>query len=123
MPPGTVRGYVEAIPPEHRALFDRVHRLILEARPDAEVLLCYGMPTFQVGRRRLHVGVWKHGISLYGWRDEGFLARHPHMKAARGTIRLRPEDACDVEDDELRRLARASLEEETPSTGGRIAGI
>ena len=111
MAPATVREYVEAIPPEHRALFDRVHRLVLEARPEAEVVLSYGMPTFRVGRRRLHVGVWKHGVSLYGWRDDGFLARHPHMRAARGTIRLRPEDAGDVTDDELRALAGSSLTE------------
>ena len=26
-----VRGYIEAIAPEHRPLFDRLHRLILEA--------------------------------------------------------------------------------------------
>ena len=111
MAPLTVQGYVEAISPEHRPLFDRVYRLVLEARPDAEVVLSYGMPTFQVGRRRLHVGVWKHGVSLYGWRDEGFLARHPHLRAARGTIQLRPEDSEDVTDDELRELARASLAE------------
>ena len=111
MAPTTVQGYVEAIPPEHRALFDRVHRLILEARPEAEVVLSYGMPTFRVGPRRLHVGVWKHGVSLYGWRDEGFLARHPHLRAAKGTIRLRPEDADEVTDDELRALARTSLDD------------
>jgi hypothetical protein len=67
------------------------------------------MPTFQVGRRRLHVGVWKHGFSVYGWRDQGFLARDPRTRAAKGTIRLRPEDAEDVTDEELRDLARISL--------------
>ncbi|MFC0432111.1 iron chaperone [Kutzneria buriramensis] len=107
--PATVQDYIEAIPAQHRALFDRVHRLVLEARPDAEVVLSYGMPTFRVGKRRLHIGVWKHGVSLYGWRDEGFLDRHPGARAAKGTIRLRPEDAADVTDDELRELARTSL--------------
>jgi uncharacterized protein YdhG (YjbR/CyaY superfamily) len=109
MAPATVHDYVEAIPAEHRALFDRVYRLVLDARPDAEVVLSYGMPTFKVGRRRLHVGVWKHGVSLYGWRDDGFVARHPQTVAARGTIRLRPEDAAEVTDDELRALASSSL--------------
>lgn len=107
--PATVQEYVDAIPPEQRALFDRVHRLVLEARPDVEVVLSYGMPTYRVGRRRLHVGVWKHGVSLYGWRDDGFLARHPHMLASRGTIRLGVEDAGFVSDDELRALATSSL--------------
>ena len=67
------------------------------------------MPTFQVGRRGLHVGVWKHGVSLYGWRDDGFLARHPHTRTSKGAIRLRPEDAEEVTDLELRDLARSSL--------------
>ena len=30
-----VRDYIDAIAPEHRPLFDRLHRLILEAHPDA----------------------------------------------------------------------------------------
>ena len=30
-----VRDYIDAIAPEHRPLFDRLHRLILEAQPDA----------------------------------------------------------------------------------------
>jgi uncharacterized protein YdhG (YjbR/CyaY superfamily) len=111
VPPATVQEYIEAIPARQRALFDRVHRLVLEARPDAEVLLSYGMPTFRVGKRRLHVGVWKHGVSLYGWRDEGFLDRHPGTRASRSTIRLSPEDAVEVTDDELRDLARTSLGE------------
>ena len=59
--------YIDGIAPEHRPLFDRVHRLILEAYPEADVVLAYGMPTYRVGDRRLHVGVWRHGISVYGW--------------------------------------------------------
>jgi hypothetical protein len=29
-----VREYIDAIAPKHRALFDRLHRLILDAHPD-----------------------------------------------------------------------------------------
>ena len=43
-------------------LFDRLHRLIIGACPDAEVVLSYGMPTYRIGRRRLNIGVWKHGL-------------------------------------------------------------
>jgi uncharacterized protein YdhG (YjbR/CyaY superfamily) len=108
-----VRDYIDAISPEHRPLFDRLQRLVLEAHPDAEVLLSYQMPTFKVGRRRLFVGAWKHGVSLYGWaqdRDAGFVARHPELVAGRATIQLRPEDAAGIPDDELRDLARAALD-------------
>jgi uncharacterized protein YdhG (YjbR/CyaY superfamily) len=109
-----VRGYVDAIPEDHRPLFDRVSRSIAEAAPQAEVVLSYGMPTYRIGRRRLHVGVWQHGVSLYGWQegnDGGFVERHPDLRSGAGTIRLRPEDADAIDDEELRSFASAVLGE------------
>ena len=108
-----VRDYIDAIAPEHRPLFDRLHRLILEAQPDAAVVLSYQIPTYKVGRRRLFVGVWKHGVSIYGWgqdRDGGFTARHPEVKTNKGTIQLRPEDAAAIPDEEFRNLIHAVLD-------------
>jgi uncharacterized protein YdhG (YjbR/CyaY superfamily) len=108
-----VRGYIEAIDPRHRPLFDRVHALILAAYPEARVEISYRMPTYRIGARRLYVGAWKHGVSLYGWpqgRDAGFTSRHPALRTSKGTIRLRPEDAAGVSDDELLALVRAALE-------------
>jgi uncharacterized protein YdhG (YjbR/CyaY superfamily) len=108
-----VRDYIDAIPPEHRTLFDRLHRLVLEAYPDAAVVLSYQIPTYKVGRRRLFIGVWKHGVSLYGWgqgRDAGFTARHAELKTGKGTIRLRPDDAARIPDDEFRDLVHAALD-------------
>jgi uncharacterized protein YdhG (YjbR/CyaY superfamily) len=107
-----VRHYIDAIAPEHRPLFDRLHRLVLEVHPDAAVVLSYQMPTYKVGRNRLFLGVWKQGVSIYGWRqghDAGFTARHPELKTSKGTIRLRPADAAAIGDDELRELMRAAL--------------
>jgi uncharacterized protein YdhG (YjbR/CyaY superfamily) len=108
-----VRDYVEAIPPEHRPLFDRIHRLVLETRPDATVGLSYKMPVYRVGGRRLFVGVWKHGLSIYGWAQGGdadFLARRPELRGSKATIRLRPADAAGIPDDEFRDLVRAALD-------------
>lgn len=107
-----VQEYIDAIPAGHRPLFDRLHRLILEAQPAATVVLSYQIPTYQVGARRLHVGAWKHGVSLYGWQqggDAGFTSRHPELRTGKGTIRLRPEDAASIADDEFGALARAAL--------------
>lgn len=109
-----VRAYIDAIPSEHRPLFDRLHRLVLEAHPEAAVLLSYQMPTYKVGRNRLFLGVWKHGVSVYGWqqgRDAGFTDRHPELRTSKGTIRLRPETAAAIPDDELRDLLRAALDD------------
>jgi hypothetical protein len=80
--------------------------------PAAEVVLSYKIPAYKVGRRRLFVGGWKHGLSIYGWdqgRDAGFIARHPELKTGKGTIQLRPDDAARIPDDELRDLVRAAL--------------
>ena len=107
-----VQAYVEGVPAEHRGLFDRVHGLILAARPDAAVSISYGIPTYKAAGQRLYLGAWKHGVSLYGWgqdRDGGFGARHPELVTGKGTIRLRPEDADGVSDGELRALVEAAL--------------
>ncbi|SRR6266581_4596874 len=107
-----VQAYIDRIPPEHRPLFDRLHHLILAEHPDATVVLSYQIPTYKVGRRRLHLGVWKHGVSIYGWgdRDAGFASRHAELRTSKGTIRLRPEDAASIPDDEFSDLVRAALE-------------
>jgi uncharacterized protein YdhG (YjbR/CyaY superfamily) len=108
-----VQDYIDAITPEHRPLFDRLHRLIGQERPDAAVVLSYQIPAYKAGRRRLYLGAWKHGVSIYGWqqgRDAGFTSRHPDLKTSKGTIQLRPEDAAAIPDDEFRDLIRAALE-------------
>jgi uncharacterized protein YdhG (YjbR/CyaY superfamily) len=107
-----VRSYIDAIPPANRPLFDRLDRIIREEAPNATVTLSYAMPTYTLDRRRIHVGAWKHGISLYGWNkadDGGFVQRHPELQTSTGTIRLRPVDADGIDDDELRALIAPAL--------------
>jgi uncharacterized protein YdhG (YjbR/CyaY superfamily) len=108
-----VLAYIDAIDPGHRPLFDRLHRLVLEAHPEATVGLSYQMPTYKVGRNRLFLAAWSHGISIYGWqrgRDAGFTDRHPDLLSSKGTIKLRPGDAATLDDDELRDLFRTVLD-------------
>jgi hypothetical protein len=106
-----VRRYLDELDSEHRPLFDRLHELIMGACPDAEVVLSYGMPTYRIGRRRLNVGAWKHGLSLYVSpnRDGGFSARHPELAAGKGTIKLKPAQAAFIPDAELQDLVRSAL--------------
>ncbi|MFB6784764.1 DUF1801 domain-containing protein [Streptomyces sp. NPDC056352] len=104
----SVQEYIDAIAPGHRSLFDRVSGLILEEFPQASVALSYGMPTYRVEERRLHI----HGVSIYGWgtdRDGGFSSRHPTLISGKATVRLRSTDMAAVTDDELRALIRAAL--------------
>jgi uncharacterized protein YdhG (YjbR/CyaY superfamily) len=109
-----VLRYIEGLDPRHRPLFDRVHRLILTAHPEAAVVLSYKIPSYQVGQRRLYLGAWQHGVSMYGWRqdrDGGFVARHPELKTSKGTIRLRSQDADAIPDEEILALVSAALED------------
>jgi hypothetical protein len=106
-------GYIEAIGPERLPLFDRLHAIVLTEHPEAEVALAYGMPAYRVGVRRLNLGVWAHGVSVYGWRadrDGGFAARHPELRSGKATIRIRPADAEGISDDELRALLGGALD-------------
>jgi uncharacterized protein YdhG (YjbR/CyaY superfamily) len=107
-----VQKYIAAIAPEHRPLFDRLQGLVLEVQPEAEVAFSYKMPRYKVGKRRIFLAVWKHGVSIYGvgpGADAGFIARHPELIASRGTIRLRPKDAAAIPDGEFREMFRAAL--------------
>jgi uncharacterized protein YdhG (YjbR/CyaY superfamily) len=107
-----VQAYIDAIPAEHRELFDRLQELILAAHPDASVLMSYKMPTYKVGRRKLYLGSWRHGISIYGWqrdRDSGFASRHPELLSGAATIQLRPQDAAVIPDEEFSDLVNAAL--------------
>jgi len=108
-----VQCYIDALAPRQRPLFDRLHGIVMAAHPEAEVALSYGMPAYRVGARRLNIGVWKHGVSVYGWRadnDGGFVARHPGLSSGKGTIRIGPADAAGITDDELRALLGGALE-------------
>ena len=108
----TVQDYIDRISSEHRPLFDRVDGIIHAAFPEVVVELAYGMPVFRVGEHSLNVGVWSHGLSIYGGETVAsaeFKRRYPAVKTSRGTIRIRPKDAIDITDDDLRIFMCAAL--------------
>jgi hypothetical protein len=110
--PPDVQAYIDGIAPEHRPMWDRVDGLIRALHPDVELRITYDMPTFVVGEHRLPVGVWKHGLSLYGLQegnDAGFIARHPELASGRGTVKLPTRRAAELTDDELTSTLRAVL--------------
>ena len=107
------RAYVDGIAPEFRPLFDRLHGIVMGAHPDVTLALAYDMPTYRRGKRRLNLGVWTHGVSVYGWRrdnDGGFASRHPDLLSGKSTVRIRPRDAVGISDDEFVGLLAGALE-------------
>jgi hypothetical protein len=106
------QAYVDGIASEYRPLFDRLDRLTRTLHPEATVGISYSMPTYWVGKRRLNIGVWKHGLSLYGWMKDSptaFLSRHPDLVTSTGTIRLTPDDAAALSDEEIAEVINGSL--------------
>jgi len=107
-----VQGFLATLDDGHRAMFEHVDALVREDFPEATLTLAYRMPTYRVGRRRLHVGVWAHGVSLYGWDKDhaaGVLDRHPHLRTSTGTVRLRPADLDTLTEGDVRLLIAAAL--------------
>lgn len=107
-------AYLEEIAAATRPLFDRVDRLIVGEFPDAEVGISYQMPVYRRAGRSLNVGAWKHGVSIYGWSDQGassILVRHPELSSGQGTLRITHAAAADITDEELVELIRGSLSE------------
>jgi hypothetical protein len=108
-----LQAYIDGIAPEFRPLFDRLHGIMLRAHPDAAFVYAYNMPTYRMGKRRLHLAVWRHGISIYGWSrddDGGFSKRHPDLLSGKSTLRIRPEDAAGISDREFEGLLGGAFE-------------
>ena len=109
-----VLAYIDGIAPDTRALFDRVHRLIVGEFADVEVGISHQMPVYRRGGRSMNVGAWKHGVSIYGWSDQGassILGRHPELSSGKGTLRITHAAAVDNADEELVELIRGALSE------------
>jgi len=110
--PPDVQAYLDEIAAEHRPMWDRIAGLVRVLHPEVELRITYGMPTFVVGEHRLPVGVWKHGLSLYGLdetNDAGFIARHPELSSGRGTVQLPTQRAGEFSDEELAAMLTAVL--------------
>ncbi len=107
-----VRAYIDAIPETHRTLFDRLHSFIIELYPDARVVISYRIPTYWVGRRRVYLGLWKHGVSLHAVRGdliEDFKLRHPSIKTGKGSLNFRLTD--DLPDADIRDLIQQAIDQ------------
>jgi hypothetical protein len=58
------------------------------------------------------VGVWKHGLSFYGWNhgpDGGLATRYPHLDNGKGTFRLPLAEAATISDRGLRDFLAGAL--------------
>jgi len=106
-----VQRFIDAIPDDRRALFDRLRALIESMYPDAEVKLSYGVPTFKMKSGWVALGYWKSGISLYtngSHHLSGFIREHPEIKTGKGSINFRLTD--DIPEESLTRVISHAME-------------
>jgi uncharacterized protein YdhG (YjbR/CyaY superfamily) len=108
-----VRAYIDALDAPHRRLFDRLHDLILDEVPDAEVVISYQIPLYRVERR--HVGLnarRANGVTLTATSPDhidAFRRRHPEFKTNKASIQFGLNDELPEDDirDVIRRAIRA----------------
>ena len=106
----TVEEYLAALAPERRAVLRAVAERVTAVVPEAEPVIRYDMPTWQVGGRSLvHVAAWKEHLSLYPVPPAGDAALDADLApyaGAKGTLKLPyAEVDLDLVERVVRRLA------------------
>jgi uncharacterized protein YdhG (YjbR/CyaY superfamily) len=92
VPPRTIDEYLAEVPPEARTALQRLRGVITAAAPGAVEGIAYGLPTFRLGRMRLHLAAFRDHCSFYGWarvRAE-FADEVRPFESGRGTLRFTP---------------------------------
>jgi uncharacterized protein YdhG (YjbR/CyaY superfamily) len=107
-PPASVDEYIAAQPPAAQVRLRELRAIIREAVPQAAELISYGMPTYKLGRWRVHVGAARHHCALYGAPLAAFPDDLRGYDTTRGTLRF-PLDQP-IPTDLVRKLLLARLE-------------
>ena len=106
-----VQRFIDKVPAEQRPLFDRLHSLILELYPDAEVVISYQVPTYKARGGRVSLGLWQDGVSLYTTGPEyieDFKAKHPKVKTGKASLNFRLGEELPERD--IRQVIRRAIE-------------
>jgi uncharacterized protein YdhG (YjbR/CyaY superfamily) len=105
--PPEVEAYIAGVPADQRALFERLHRLVLDTLPEARVTISYNMPAYVVDGGRVSLSSGQAGVSIATTVPEpiaAFKAKHQQFKTGKVTVQL-PSDA-ELPEDDLRALVR-----------------
>jgi uncharacterized protein YdhG (YjbR/CyaY superfamily) len=111
-----VQEYFDALPAERRALADRLHGIILELYPQAQVDLSYRMPTYRVGPGWVALANQKQHVSLYTCSARHlteFRKTHPEIRTGKGCINFRPN--ADLPVAAVGQVVRHAIDHPTPA--------
>jgi hypothetical protein len=99
--PAEVVSYIEQVRPEHRALFDRLHQLVLASFGGDEVVLSYKMPAYLGPKDRVSLSDGPKGVSISTRVPEpvaDFHARQPQFKVGKVSVLFRPDQELPADD-------------------------
>lgn len=94
MAPNSVEEYIAAQADAAQPRLRELRAIIRAAVPDVVEVISYGMPTYKLGRKRVHFGAAKNHCALYG--------------VGEGTLRFPLGQP--IPEDLVRQLVRAKLE-------------
>jgi uncharacterized protein YdhG (YjbR/CyaY superfamily) len=110
--PEAVDAYIERASPKFRPALRRLRATIRAAAPDAEELLCYGMPAFRQGRILVYYAAFADHLSLFvasaKVRRKFSRELGPYL-VGKGTVRFSPERPLPTS--LVRRIVQARLVE------------
>ncbi len=90
-----VGRYFSAVPSDRKDMIYKLHKLIVDLYPTAEISMDYKMPTYRYEEGWVALANQKNYISLYTCSAEHlaeFKKRHPKIKTGKGCINFKPKD-------------------------------
>lgn len=102
---------MDAVPEDRKPFITRLHTLIMELYPQAEVGMSYKMPTYKAKGGWLALANQKKYLSLYTCGEHhiaAFKEKYPHIKTGKGCINLTPN--TQVTDAALKQVIRHAIE-------------
>jgi hypothetical protein len=111
--PADVQAYIDAVPATHRAQFDRLHEIIMDELPTAEVVISYQMPLYKVGKRHVGLNAGRPtGVTLTTTSPahvDGFRERYPQYPTNKTSIPFRLDD--ELPEDGIREVIRRATQQ------------
>jgi uncharacterized protein YdhG (YjbR/CyaY superfamily) len=90
-----VQRYLDALPDERKSLVDKLHAVILDLYPEAEIDMTYRMPTYKAKEGWVAIANQKHYVSLYtcgAHHLAEFKRKYPGIKTGKGCINFKLTD-------------------------------
>lgn len=105
----STQAYLSRLPDDQRQVLEHLRNVVIEAVPEAQEAISYGLPAFRLrGKPLLALGATSKHCALYPMAPEiieRFADELTDFSTSKGTIRFQPE--APLPDDLVRRIAIA----------------